>query len=118
MTNDDQYNTLLNAVTAATSVSPSFTVQDGVDSGSIQITTSSTFNGSTSTAVLKGSNDNSNFTQVYQSDGTTAMSFTLAAASTNYSWLMGRVLYKFYQLVYTKGDATLGTVTANFIGKK
>ncbi len=112
----DQYQTILNAVLGNTSVTTSFSINDGVKQGSIMITTSSAYNGTTGTAVLNGSNDNTNFQAVLQDDNSTAMSFTLTV-SQNSTFLLKRVLYKYYQLVYTKGNASAGTLTVNFIGK-
>ena len=116
LTIQDQYCTLLNLQDAGTSLSPSLTIKNGVKYGSIVITTSSTYNGTTGTIALQGSNDNSNFQAVLQDDNATAMSFTPAASST-YTFLLKAVLFKYYKLVYTKGDASAGTITSNFIGK-
>lgn len=114
----DYYSTMFSsAAGGTTATSPTSTVSDGVKIGSIEIVTNSAYNGTTGTAVLKGSNDNTNFATVKQDDNTTDMSFTLATNST-YTWYLKAVLFKYYQIVYTKGDATLGTVSANFIGKK
>ncbi len=117
MGNQDQYTTVLNGASAASSISPSFRIEDGVKQGSVMVTTSSTYNGTTGTIALKGSNDNSNFQTVLQNDGTTPMSITMATGANNNTFEIERVLYKYYQIVYTKGDATLGTLTGNFNGK-
>lgn len=114
----DYYCTMFNAAAGGTTAnSTTATVADGVKIGSIEIVTNSAYNGTTGTAVLQGSNDNSTFATVKQDDNTTDMSFTLATNST-YTWYLKAVLFKFYRIVYTKGDATLGTVTANLVGKK
>ncbi len=112
----DQYQTLLDAAAGGTSVSPKFAVSEGVKQGSIMITTSSAYDGTTGTIALQGSNDDINYQAVLQDDNVTAISATLLV-SQNTSFLLKLVLYKFYKLVYTKGNAGAGTVTANFNGK-
>jgi hypothetical protein len=110
--------TMFNAAAGGTTAnSTTATIADGVKIGSIEIVTNSAYNGTTGTAVLQGSNDNTTFATVKQDDNTTDMSFTLAVSST-YTWYLKAVLFKFYRIVYTKGDATLGTITANLVGKK
>lgn len=114
----DYYDTMFAGVAGGTTVTSNASiVADGVKTGSIDIVTNSAYNGTTGTAVLQQSNDNTNWAGVLQDDNVTACSFTLATAST-YTWQLKAVLFKYYRIVYTKGDATLGTVTANFIGKK
>lgn len=114
----DYYCTMFNAAAGGTTAnSITATVADGVKYGSITIITSSAYNGTTGTAVLQGSNDNSTFQGVLQDDNTTAMSFTLATNST-YLWELKIVAFKFYRIVYTKGDSTLGTLTVNMRGVK
>lgn len=58
-------------------------------SGSISATLSSDFNGAADTIALEASNDNGNggswFT-VFQDDGVTACSYTLANTTLNYIW--------------------------------
>lgn len=114
---NDQNKTLMNGTSLATTANFDFTIEDGVERGSIHIVTDSDFNGTTSTLALQASNDNSNWAIVYQDDNVTAMSFTLAASS-NYSFLLKGVFYQFYRLVYTKGNASAGTAVANFRGSK
>lgn len=113
----DQFGTLMNAHSATVSSNFTWQVQDGVDSGSVHAIVSSTFVGTTATLALLGSNDNTNFGTVFQNDGITPVSFTLAASDNKFID-MQRVLYKYYRLVYTAGDASAGTITANYIGKK
>ncbi len=114
----DYFCTMFNSATGGTTAnSTTATVADGVKCGSIQIVTDSAYNGTSGTAVLQASNDNVNFATVKQDDNTTDMSFTLATASI-YSWYLKAVLFKFYRISYTKGDASTGTITANFVGKK
>ncbi len=109
---------MLNAVPGGTTVtSDALSMSDGVKFGSIVIATDASYNGTTGTAVLQGSNDGASWPGVLQDDNTTAMSFTLATAST-YTWQLKTVLFRFYRIVYTHGDASAGTVTANFVGKK
>ncbi len=79
--------------------------------GSLQTITSSNFAGTTGTIALQGSNDGTNFTRVYANDGVTALSQTLIAASTSYVWELQRVLYQTYRIVYTKGNASAGSIT-------
>lgn len=113
----DYYCTMFNAADGGTTAnSVTAQVSDGVKFGSIDIVTSSSYNGTTGTAVLQQSNDNINWAGVLQDDNTTPMSFTLATNST-YTWQLKAVLFKFYRIVYTKGDTTLGTIIANFVGK-
>lgn len=108
---------MFNAAAGGTTAnSTTATIADGVKIGSIEIVTSAAYNGTTGTAVLQD-NDNTTFATVKQDDNTTDMSFTLAVSST-YTWYLKAVLFKFYRIVYTKGDATLGTITANLVGKK
>lgn len=114
----DDSATIFNAADAATTAtSGTITIASGVNIGSIAIVTNSAFNGTTSTMALQGSNDNSNWAQVLQDDNATSMSFTLAAASSTYTFLLKAIFFKFYRLVYTKGDASAGTITANYTGK-
>lgn len=114
----DYFSTMLNSASGGTTITTdSSTVADGVKYGSITVITNSTYDGTTGTVVLQGSNDNSTFQGVLQDDNTTAMSFTLATNST-YLWELKIVAFKFYRIVYTKGNATIGTVTANMRGVK
>ena len=83
--------------------------------GSIQIVTSSDFAGTTGTIALKGSNDGVNFSTIYANDGVTALSFTLTAGNNTYVWELGTVLYGTYQLVYTAGNASAGTISATIL---
>lgn len=115
----DQMGIMLNAVPANADLTSNYlTMDDGVLIGSIEVTTSATFNGTTSTVTLQGSNDNVTFATVLQDDLTTSMAFTLNAASSTYTWYLKAVLFKYYKIVYAKGDASAGSVSANFIGKK
>lgn len=114
----DYYSTMFNAAPGGTTATSNVSiVDDGVKIGSIEIVTNAAYNGTTGTAVLQGSNDNVTYATVKQDDNSTDMSFTLATAST-YTWYLKAVLFKYYKVVYTKGDATLGTITVNMIGKK
>ncbi len=114
----DYFSTMLPSVPGGTTVtSAASIVADGVKIGSIEIVTNSAYDGTTGTAVLQGSNDNVTYATVKQDDNTTDMSFTLATAST-YTWYLKAVLFKYYKIVYTKGNTNTGTVTANMIGKK
>lgn len=114
----DYFSTMFNAALGnVTATSAASNVADGVKIGSIEVETDSNYNGTTGTVVLQGSNDNVKYATVKQDDNTTDMSFTIATNST-YTWYLKAVLFKYYQIVYTKGDASAGTFTANFIGKK
>lgn len=113
----DQFVTLMDGYIHSTSANFTWTIQDGVKIGSIHIHVSSTFVGTTATILLLGSNDGSNFGTVYRLDETTPVSFTLAANDNKIAELL-RVSLKYYRLVYDKGDASAGTIDANFIGKK
>lgn len=113
---EDQFKTIM-AAPGGTTANFSWTIQDGVKIGSICISTNSAYDGTTGTAVLQACNDNTNWAGVLQDDNSTAMSFTLATAST-YTWELKSVSRKYYRIVYTKGNATDGTITADFIGKK
>lgn len=113
----DEIFFMINSAPADTSANfdtPS--LSDGLIHGNIQTITSSTFNGTTSTLALQGSNTGTNWSTIYQDDGTTAVSFTLATNST-YNVLLKRILYKYYRFVYTKGNASAGTITSTFVGK-
>lgn len=115
---EDYYITLMNAESAA--VSNNFStpfLPGGLIHGNIQASTSSTFVGTTATLALQASNDGTTWSTVYQDDGTTPVSFTLAASSI-YNALLKRLLYRSYRLVYTKGDASAGTITATFLAKR
>ncbi len=109
---------LFNSAPAATSASNIVVVDNGVLIGSIQIATDSAYNGTTATMALQGSNDNVSYGAILQDDNSTAMSFTLGAASSTYTFILKAVCYKYYKVVYTKGDASAGVLTVNFIGKK
>lgn len=114
----DYYSTMLGGIVGGTSVTSKVsTVTDGVKIGSIEVVTNSAYDGTSGTVTLQESNDNITFSTVKQDDNTTDMSFTIATNST-YKWYLKAVLAKFYQIVYAHGDATVGTVTANFVGKK
>lgn len=116
-TTEDQYIDLMSVVTAAASSNNDTPLlADGLSHGNIQITTSAAFNGTTSTIALQGSNDAVTWSTAYQDDNVTPVSFTPAAAST-YNVLLKKIMYRYYRLVYTVGDATLGTVSAIFVGK-
>ncbi|MCC7514534.1 MAG: hypothetical protein IT212_07560 [Bacteroidia bacterium] len=116
--NSDYYSTMLNGVAGDTTVTSGVsTIPNGVKIGSIEIVTNSAYNGTTGTATLQGSNDNSTFATVKQDDNSTDMEFTLATAST-YTWYLKAVLFKYYRIAYAKGNASAGTVTANMVGKK
>lgn len=103
---------IINAVTAGNSAN--FTYEPGNGRiGSIVTTTSAAYNGTTGTIKLYGSNDGENFTQLYANDGVTALSFTLGVSGT-YVWQIQNVMFLQYQIVYTKGDASAGTITSNY----
>lgn len=106
---------LMNNVASTASGNYSATIPGNVTIGNITITTSAAFNGSTTTAALYSSNDGIYYTPVYQSDNTTAMSFTLTAGANSYVWIIPCTPVQRYQIVYTKGNATLGTVYASMI---
>lgn len=80
--------------------------------GSVQVSTSTTFIGSTGTVTLQASNDNSVWSQVYADDNTTALSFTLSNGFNIYDWLIKNMFYKYYRILYTPGNASAGTVKA------
>lgn len=113
----DQELIVFNAIPSATSISNIIVGESGVAFGSITNYTSSNFDGTTSTLALQGSNDNIIYGAVLQDDNTTAMSFTLAVSGT-YTFILKALEYKYYKLVYTKEDATAGTLTSKFVGKK
>lgn len=119
--NKDQKAWVMNNVTVA-SVTTSQTyvveLEDGVESGVIQITTDAAYDGTTGTLALYGSADGVNYGIVYQDDNTTPMSFTPAAGANSLSWLIKRTMYGWYRILYTKGDGTVGVIIARFIGKK
>jgi hypothetical protein len=106
----------MSAVTATvTATYPVVSVTSSVNgsAGSVQIKTNSAFNGTTSTAALNGSNDGVIWFPVLQSDGVTAMSYTLTA-SFNKPFNLVTIQYRLYEIIYTKGDATAGTVSATW----
>lgn len=114
----DQYTDVIKSgTTAATTANFDLNIKDGIKQGSIHIVTDSSFNGTTGTLALKGSNDGENFVTLYADDGTTPLSFTLAVSS-QYVFELKRLLYTKYRLVYTKGDASAGSLKANFNGKQ
>lgn len=80
--------------------------------GSIQISTSAAFNGSTTTAAIQCSNDGTIWSTLYADDNVTPVTFTLTAGENSYICLMKAAGFEFYRIVYTKGNATLGTVKA------
>ena len=112
----NQEVSLMSAQSAAASVTQIVVLNNGIQQGCIMASTDSTYNGTTGTFNIKASNDNVNYTQVYADDDVTALSVTLAASS-NYSFLVKKSLYKYYALIYINGDATIGILTANFIGQ-
>lgn len=115
----DQFVTIFNAISAtATVASETITVFDSIIQGSIMITTDSGFLGTTGTFVLQASNDNINYATVTQDDNTTAMSYTVSNGANSYVMQLKRILFKYYKVVYTKGDASAGIIVGNFIGKK
>lgn len=86
--------------------------------GSIVVSTPSTFNGTTTTVTLQASNDNITWFGVVQDDNTTPMSFTLSSGANTAEWQLKAVLFRTYRIVYVHGDASAGTWSAVFIGKK
>lgn len=113
----DQIVTLFRSKNMDATVSEIIVPDDSVYQASIIAHTDSTFNGTTSTLSLKVSNDNINYAQAYADDDTTPLTFTLSASS-NYSFLLKKVLFRYYKLTYTIGDASAGILDATFIGKK
>ena len=108
---------LMNSHIADTSVNHTFEVPSDVTAGSIYITIDSTYNGTTGTIALNGSNDGTNFALLLSDDESQNMQFTLAASDHDIFQIKRR-LFKYYRLVYTKGDATLGNISATFVGIK
>lgn len=102
----------------ATTTSSPAALQDGIKIGSILNSTSSTYVGTTATIALYGSNDNITYAAVMQDDNVTPCSFTLAAASSTYTWELKAAVFKYYRILYTKGDASVGTITSILAGKK
>ncbi len=86
--------------------------------GSIVVSTPSTFNGTTTTVTLQASNDNVTWFGVVQDDNTTPMAFTLSSGTNTAEWQLKAVLFRTYRIVYVHGDASAGTWSAVFIGKK
>lgn len=84
----------------------------GARVGSVQISTSASFNGSTTTAAFQGSNDGTTWSTVYQDDNETAMTFTLSSGENSYVWILKVIAFSQYRIVYTKGNASAGTVKA------
>src|ERR1035437_2567883 len=112
----DQVETLVTGGVSATTTNYSFTPKSNYIQGNIVAVTDSTFNGTTTTLSLKGSNDGVTFVQVYADDDITALTYTLSTNST-YAFLLKRILFKHYKLIYTTGDATLGTYSATVFTK-
>ena len=113
----DQVITLFNTQPMSATISQIAVVDDTVYQGSILCTTDSTFNGSTSTLTIYISNDNVTYAQGYADDDVTPLTFTLAASST-YSFPLKRILFKYYKLTYTVGNASAGVLNATYVGKK
>ena len=107
-----QTSIIMNSVGANTSGNFSMQMANGRRVGSIQIYTNSAFNGSTGTAALQGSNDGTNWATVYADDNVTALSFTLATGENHYAWVLKTIAFNQYRIVYTKGNASAGTVKA------
>lgn len=82
--------------------------------GSVQVTTNSSFDGTTSTVALEASNDGVDWFTVYQDDNTTAMQYTLSAGNNNYIWILKIVGFRFYRINYSKGNATTGRLKGIF----
>lgn len=112
----DQTEVLTTDAVSTTAVSLPFLIKSGYGSGSVVAVTTSAFNGTTSTLSLKGSIDGITYVQVYMDDDVTALTSTLATNST-YTFLLKKVLFKYYKLVYVVGDATLGTFSATTFSK-
>lgn len=85
-----------------------------ITNGSVQIYTSSTFNGTTSTITLRVSNwaSYNRVATAMQNDGTTPMTITLSSPNTTYTFQLQTVNFYYYELSYSKGNATLGTIDA------
>ena len=109
-----QSATLLTAVTATTSITGVITTAPRVQIMNIQTYTNSAYSGTTATVALKGSNDGVSWATLYADDNTTALSFTITAASTSYDWLVKAAMYKYYLVIYTKGNASAGTITTTY----
>lgn len=114
--------TVMNTVTATATGNYQVKTGQRVQVGSIQILTSSDWNGTTGTAVLEYSNaaspnSTTDWTPVYADDNTTALSFTLSGASGEYTWVLKTVNYAWYRIVYTKGNGTVGTVTGTMFSQ-
>jgi len=112
-----QAKTIMNDVTAATSLTVAFETPQTATTGSIQNTTSGAFDGTTSTLALQGSNDNVNWSTVFQDDNVTPLSFTLSAGNNSYVWVNKAQVFRYYRVVYTKGDATAGTIKSVIMSK-
>ncbi len=104
--------TLMNNVASTATGNYSTHLATGRLIGSVQISTNDSFNGSTTTAALQASNDDITWSTVFADDNTTPLSFTLSAGSNSYVWLIKATMFQHYRIVYTKGNATLGTVKA------
>jgi len=103
--------TLLAAVTATVSNTGVITTVPRAQIMTIQTYTSSTFTGTTGTVTLKGSNDGVNWSTLYADDNTTALSCTLTTGVSTCDWIIKSAAYHFYLVIYTKGNASAGTVT-------
>lgn len=111
LTASAQTTTLLSAVTATTSITGVITTNQRVQIISIQTYTSSTYAGTTATMTLKGSNDGINWSTMYADDNVTALSCTLTTGVSTCDWIIKSAVYKYYLVIYTKGNASAGTVT-------
>lgn len=85
--------------------------------GHIMVSTNAAFNGSTTTDSLKVGSVNPltgtiTWALAYQNDGVTPCIITHSAGANIYTWQLQNALYHYYKIVYTKGNATLGTVTS------
>src|ERR1035437_5532184 len=112
----DQTEVVATSVASTVAISFPFLIKSGYTQGSVVSVTDSTFNGTTSTLSLKGSIDGITYVQVDMDDDVTALTSTLATNSTH-TFLLKKVLFKYYKLVYVVGDATLGTFSATVFSK-
>lgn len=113
---DDQHLTVFQNIPATVAKSVSFTIWKRIKQGSIQLDISSDYVGTTATAQLFGSNNNVKFFPVLADDDTTAVLFTFTTASDSRAINIKRRLYQFYRLDFVPGDASAGTISAEFVG--
>jgi len=104
---------LMNSLAATATGNYSSAVAAGRRSGGLHIYTNAAFNGSTSTVAFEKRGDNQcGWATVMADDNTTPITFTLSAGEHNYTVDIKNKSASEYRVVYTKGNATLGTVRA------